>query len=234
MRNEDDVFKDFQFAPIDTEAMIRSLPPTIICATAEEAAPGADRVTPSQEQMAWLEGYRGNFEYYLSLKNQYFRFGKLSPKQLASVDKAIARDKERKDAPLAPIDSTIPVGSVLQIKKWIAKELADKYALPSVWRNIVVIAVYRETDRAIQITAQMSAEVGRCCHICGLALTNKVSRATGIGPICADNNGIERVEVEQAEKMLTRLQAMAQSQGTFGPFWIPKSQYKVITKEEVC
>ncbi len=62
---------------------VRDLPPANVVGPYETAHPTV---------VAWLKAYKGNFDFYLSLRDQYDRRGDLSEKQTAAIYKAIARD----------------------------------------------------------------------------------------------------------------------------------------------
>lgn len=73
-----------------------SLPPTTNGLTAFQTAHPA--------VVEWLTNYRGNFGFYLSLKDQYGRNGHLSERQVESVYKAIERDGGRVEKKPVPYD----------------------------------------------------------------------------------------------------------------------------------
>lgn len=92
------------------------------------------------------------------------------------------------------------------------------------FRNLKVEEVSGETARAYQVKVSFSSRAFVCCNVCGRPLDNAISRATGIGPVCADKLGIPRPTLETAEETLKHLDSIAASQGSIGPFWLPKSQ----------
>lgn len=120
--------------------------------------------------------------------------------------------------------SRLCAGTSIEIKGWIAHRLRDDLGMPFFFRNITIVDVIKETEKAVRITAKFSSDIRNCCHFCGRDLDNDVSRATGIGPACASKHGLGRPTVEKAQETLKALTEMCAQVGTVGPFWLPKSQ----------
>ena len=178
----------------------------------------------------WLNDYRGNFEFYVSVQKQYFKNGFLSEKQREAIERAVARDAARTQAveqkPAAEAlwaNPTFPAGSLLKISRGIAKAIAEEkgYAYP--FMNVEVVKTHKETFKAVLVTIKFSAQIGRCCGICGRGLDTEVSRATGIGPICADKIGLTRYSVAEAKTVLVELSEKLNLLGEV-QVWLPKSK----------
>lgn len=119
-------------------------------------------------------------------------------------------------------------GSVFEVTKWYANTFKDNHGAKFAFRNIKIKKVYIETDRAYQVDAEYFGGVGRCCGICGRGLDNAISKACGIGPICAEKIGMDRPTMETAQETLKKMELISKQQGSFNKVWIPKSQIKEV------
>lgn len=182
----------------------------------------------------WLTNYNGNFDFYLSVKSQYEKKGFLSDKQRESIERAIARDNTPRqvsasNAEVLWSNPTFTSGSVLKISKGFATVLAEKNGFTTPFRKLEVIKTHAETSKAVYVTVKFSTQVGCFCGICGRKLTHPVSKATGIGPECAEKMGIERYSMDAAKEVLDQISAKLTAMGEVKT-WIPRS---VLTKQEV-
>lgn len=171
--------------------------------------------------VAWLENYRGTFPFYLSLKDQLAKNGRLSDRQIDSVVRAMIRDREFAEKKAAPDrEYSIKPGTVIVIGKWLAKEIAQKAGAPRAFHTLKVMACLGETEKAYKLKVKLSAQRTSFCGMCGLALTNPESVASGIGPICGQKWGLPE----------TNLLALAESFGLMElrevETWIPKATIK--------
>lgn len=177
-------------------------------------------------EVAWLQAYRGTFEFYLSLKGQLTARGTLSEKQLEAVRRAITRDQERASAPKVPRSYTIEPGTVIMVSRWSAEEISRKAGLTNTFGKVTphfafeVVEVLGETDRAYRLKLKFSAQRTTHCCRCGIELTNPESVTMGIGPICAEKAGVGGTGAP-LEVLRERLQAVAQVET-----WIPKAAVK--------
>jgi hypothetical protein len=137
-----------------------------------------------EAEIAWLDAYKGTFDFYLSLKAQYAKKGKLSPAQISAVQKAMVRDQERA-APKPAQSFSITPGTVIIVGKWLAKEIAQKAGSPRAHHALEIVSVLGETERAYKLKVKLSAQRTSFCGVCGKPLSNPESVADGIGPICA-------------------------------------------------
>lgn len=158
-------------------------------------------------------------EFFVSLLNQYEVKGYLSEKQIACVEKAIAKT--------APVKFfSIPVGQNFEIKTWLAKRLQAQLSMAFFLRNLEVTEVLNETPKAYEVKVNFVSKIACNCHVCGRALDNEISKATGIGPTCAAKIGLSRPNISDAHKTIQELEDLCRQIGTIGPIWIPKSQIK--------
>lgn len=178
-----------------------------------------------QTVKTWLREYKGNFDFYLSLRDQLNMTGSLSDKQVACVERAIAKEAQPKAVGVPVQEFSLKTGTTLILSKFIAEKVALEARQDKPFRAFEVVAVHRETDKAFQVTLKFSAKRSIHCNICGLKLDNHRSIAAGIGPVCADNWGLPYGEASM-EGLEAKLRTIAQV-----TTWIPKSQIKDIERQ---
>lgn len=166
-------------------------------------------------------------EFYRSLLSQYETKRSLSPRQIEAVENAMLKAAARQNVGLP--EYSIQPGNILEIKAWIARRLQADQNLQYFFRNLEVTTVHNETPKAYQVSVKFVSRIVTSCHICGRELDTDVSRATGIGPVCADKLGIARPTLETAHKTLEAIDVLCKNLGTIGPIWLPKSQIKTQT-----
>lgn len=174
------------------------------------------------EVAAWLEAYNGTFDFYLSLKQQFMAKGMLSEKQIACVQRAIETDKSRgvKTPEARAQTFSVTPGTVLVLSKFISNKIAEQAGHKRAHRAVEIVSVEHETEKAYRATVKLSARRTSFCGVCGLSLENPRSVAAGIGPICAENNG-----VSYGENSLSELTA-ALNTTVEVTTWIPKKTIK--------
>lgn len=176
---------------------------------------------PNQDVLNFLRS-NGWSSFYASLLNQFEAKGYLSPRQIESVEKAILK----KSQPPQQREFTIKIGQRVEVKAWIARRLAADLSLDFFFRNVEVVEVINETYKAYQLKVKFVSQIVTSCHICGRDLDTEISRATGIGPVCADKMGLPRPTLATAQDTLAAIDALCVKIGSVGPIWIPKSQIK--------
>jgi hypothetical protein len=134
------------------------------------------------------------------------------------------------DQEVQPIEGHPLIGQVYETTKWYGKIIKEKLGIGVIFRNIRVLNIYKETDRAILVDAELFGGIGRCCGVCGRYLDNEISRATGIGPVCASKMGLPRPTMENAKEIVKLLEAKSKEAGLIEKVWIPKSQIEKINK----
>lgn len=178
----------------------------------------------NQEIFVWLEAYNGNFDFLLSLKAQLLVKGYLSDKQLAAAERCMQREKQPRlelVKPAAPAFSIKP-GQVLEVNKSFARKIAENNGSSRTFFNLEVLEVKAETAKAFLVRTKASAKVTSHCCVCGRTLTDPASILSGIGPICADNNGIPYGDVEVTKAALEEIA----TKEVEIEVWIPKSVIK--------
>lgn len=206
--------------------------------------------TKYPEVAKYLREYNGNFGFLVSVKSQFVSRGSISDAQRASVEKCMDREVEynaRKQEAAAPVaapvaapisdecrNPTFANGSVLKISKKIAVAIAEEKGFDTAFRKVEVVKTHRETSKAILVTVKFSTQVGCFCGICGRQLTHPVSKATGIGPECADKMGITRYSMDAAKEVLKTLSDKLTTMGEVKT-WIPRSTItEQATEQEVA
>lgn len=167
--------------------------------------------------------------FFQSLLNQYEAKGSLSEKQIQAVQKAIDEKAAKAAKALLPPVYTIKPGEVIEIKAWLAHRLQAEKQMQYFFRNLEVVEVLGETPKAYKVNVKFVSRIVTNCHICGRDLDTEVSRATGIGPVCAKKIGLPLPTLATAQDTLKALEAMVAGIGTIGPIWVAKSQIKAVT-----
>lgn len=145
-------------------------------------------------------------------------------KKIKEIEKASPRTVE--NAKAHELD-----GSVMEVKAWYARKFKEEHNTGYAFRNLKVLKILKETERAYQMDVEFFGGIASSCGCCGRDLDNAVSKAVGIGPICAEKIGLPRPTLETAKEILEELEKKSKAQGVFNGVWIPKSQVK--TKTEV-
>ncbi len=163
---------------------------------------------------------RSNF--FNSLLSQYETKGFLSERQLAAIDRAMIEASQ----PKTPKTFSMSQGQRIEVKAWLARRLQADLRMDFFFRDLEVVTVQNETLKAYHVTVKFVSQVVTNCHICGRDLDTEISRATGIGPVCADRLGIARPTLANANDTLKAIDELCSKIGSVGPIWIPKSQIK--------
>lgn len=165
--------------------------------------------------------------FYRSILYQFNQRGSLSPRQIESIQNAYDRAQGKPVTDTAPKRAfSLNVGQTIEIKAWIARRIQADLNMDYFFRNLEIVDVANETAKAYQVTVKFVSKVVTSCHVCGRDLDTEVSKACGIGPVCADRLGLPRPTLERAEETLKALEALCGQLGTIGPIWLPKSQIK--------
>lgn len=122
--------------------------------------------------------------------------------------------------------------SVFELKKWFSGKLKEQLGLSHMFFNIKILRVHASTPNALLVDFEFFSGVGKRCGICGKLLSNDISRACGIGPICAERLGMNRPTMETAKEIMKALDEKLKLVGSVNKVWIPKSQVKEILKPE--
>ena len=176
------------------------------------------------EMINWLRANTWS-AFYTSLLSQVNSGRQLSDRQL----ECIRAGMERASQPKVRRESSIMPGAIIEVKAWIARRLQADLGMQYFFRNLNVVEVVSESQKAFQVKVSFVSKIVTSCHICGRELDTDVSRATGIGPVCADRLGIKRPTLATASETLDAIDALCKNLGTIGPVWLPKSQIKQIT-----
>lgn len=179
--------------------------------------------------VAFLEENQDN-DFYASLLAQYDRKGFLSERQLQCVERAI-EERERRATRAAPVKASIDLGQIIEIKTWLAKRLQNELHMDFFLRNLEVTQVVAETAKAYQMKVKFVSRIACNCHVCGRALDNEISKAVGIGPVCAEKIGLSRPSLSDAQRTIDELESLCRKIGEIGPLWVPKSQIKLKVQE---
>jgi hypothetical protein len=122
-------------------------------------------------------------------------------------------------------------GKVLEVTKWYGNIVKEEFGLEVIFRNIRIKKVHRETAKAFEVDFELFGGIARCCGICGRQLDNEISKASGIGPVCATKLGFPRPTLESAKEIQKMLEEKFKQSGVIEKKWVPKSQVTVLEVE---
>lgn len=178
-----------------------------------------------------ITNYQGYNGFMLSLKRQLMIKGTLSVRQLTCAGQFFGLKTETISETPNSKTFSFNKGDKITIKKWFANQQAKGLKLRIFFRNLIIEEVISETNKAIQVKVSFNSKITTYCHCCGLNLDNEVSKAMGIGPVCAKKYfGFKKVSLTDAMAVLTKIEEEAKIAGVIGPIWIPKSQ--ILSKAE--
>jgi len=166
--------------------------------------------------------------FFHSLLSQFERKGSLSERQLECVEQAMAKEglKAAPDSPTAPVvprTFTLPVGERIEIKRKTANFLKRKLKMNVFFSNLEIVKVIDENNYGYRVDVRFVSGVCTHCHCCGKDLDVDVSKASGIGPVCAKKYfGVKRPTVEMAQKILELLDRYCLQVGVIQDVWIRK------------
>lgn len=146
------------------------------------------------------------------------------------LEEALKLEKEYQDEVKA-LESAREVDVTVEVRKWFARKIKEEYNMGFIFFNWKITKVYRATEKAIEADFEMFGGVGISCGRCGRALDNPISKACGIGPICASKMGMPRPTLENSKEILKLLEEKAKEMVKIEKKWIPKSQFKVVKGE---
>jgi SWI/SNF-related matrix-associated actin-dependent regulator 1 of chromatin subfamily A len=121
--------------------------------------------------------------------------------------------------------------TVIETTAWYSKTFKESHNTSYAFRNFKVLKFLGETSKAYHVDVEFFSGISCTCGVCGRGLTNDVSKATGIGPVCAEKIGLPRPTLESAKETVKQMESLSQQQGQFTSIWIPKSQIKRIVGE---
>lgn len=161
------------------------------------------------------EALKGN-SFFKSLFDQWTKKRGLSARQIACIDRAMIKEGIKE-----PVFS-FNKGEVITISSKMARAKAEELKLDAFFRNVEITQVHAESAKAIQVSVKFRSDIVTGCHMCGRDLTCDVSRATAIGPVCAEKIGFKRPTAADAPKMLEAIDKMAKRVGEIKEIWLPK------------
>lgn len=186
----------------------------------------------TQNLYSLVSKYVGGDRFINSLQSYLARNGRLTPRQSecaakffnVAVSPTVAPQTEDKPFPVPQVFSKSK-GDVMTIRKHFANKKAKELGYKVFFRTVIIEEVLAETPRAIQVKVSFSSKLSTYCHCCGLNLDTEVSKATGVGAVCAKKYlGIKRVTLADAPMVLARIEEETKALGITPAIWIPKSQ----------
>lgn len=221
-----------------------------------------NKIFSVQEQYDYAKAYSGNNEFMRSMRkriddkrgitdgmyhviNQIMNEEQRTGGQPAAPGQIICPnrdDRYEKPENLSPYDwkyalkwtrpMTYNVGDEVEINKWVVGKIKKQLNLPFFFRHLEITEVLHETQRAVKVKVKFITKIGSNCHCCGLPLDCEISRACGIGPVCAKHLGLNRAKLGDAKAILERIEQIAKEVGEVGPVWLPKAKTTKLVEEK--
>ncbi len=138
-----------------------------------------------------LMNYNGTFTYMLDMRSTMNKYGKLSDKQWAAVQKCLAPKPVEDPNVIAVASCSIPITVSASAARYIAKANQWKFNP----RTFVVTQIKSKNNRGYTVRAVINwtGNVSEC-RCCGKTLEDWRSQATGVGPYCVKKTGIPYVK----------------------------------------
>lgn len=170
------------------------------------------------EVVEFLNNYPSGNSFFDSLKKQLANKGSLSVAQTMAVIRAIEKST-------APREFSLKVGQTVRVGAKYGRMLYINLGFSKPLFNFEIMSVTNETAKSWEVTVKGSFVKNGYCPCCGLKLTDPVSIASNVGPVCAANWGIPYGD--SAVTFTSMAEAMGQ-EAESGKFWLAKSMVKDI------
>lgn len=115
--------------------------------------------------------------------------------------------------------------ATIDITSWFARCLKKELNANITFCRIDVVEVLRATGKAVQIRGYFNTDVAVNCYCCHAVLDTEISKASGIGPVCAKKAGVPRTSINDAPAIIAHMNQLAQSMGEF-TVWVPRKCIK--------
>ena len=112
-----------------------------------------------------------------------------------------------------------PVLVTIDISAWMAQVLKRDLQTALTFCRLDITELLRVTPKAVQVRGFFSTNIGARCYMCGAILDTEISRASGIGPVCAKHAGIPRAKQADAAATIAHMNELAKTMGQF-TVWI--------------
>lgn len=138
-----------------------------------------------------LMNYNGTFSFVLDMRSTMNKYGKLSDKQWAAIQKCLAPKPVEDPNVIAVASCSIPITVSASAARYIAKANQWKFNP----RTFVVTQIKSKNNRGYTVRAVINwtGNVSEC-RCCGKTLEDWRSQATGVGPYCVKKTGIPYVK----------------------------------------
>jgi hypothetical protein len=181
-----------------------------------------------------ISEYNGHNSFMNSLKSQLMIRGSLSPKQMECAGRFFNVSGSSEVVSVAatlPKTYSFAKGDKVMVRKWFANNKAKELGLKVFFRGLIIEEVLNETSKAVLVSVSFNSKLSTYCHCCGLNLDTEISKATGVGAVCAKKYlGIKRVTLADAPAILAKIEEECKIAGIIKSIWIPKSQ--MVSKAE--
>ena len=182
----------------------------------------------SFDNKVWFKNYeQGNIDLAIEFIEQGTNCSYITVNTLSEAFNKIREERKNNYSNDEIVNHSL-TGKKVEFKKWYGNILKDELGNDFAFRNVEIKKVYRETQKAILADFKFYGGIMCSCGVCGKTLTDEISKATGIGPVCAKKLGLPRPTLNNVKEVITELNKVVGSMPEVTKKWIPKSQIKNI------
>ncbi len=137
-----------------------------------------------------MMAYNGTFNLIWNIRRAFMKYGKLSDKQWAAVQKCLQPPAMHDPNVILVPNCAIPIVISANMARYIAK--TNKWPMnPCTLLVTQILSQHRGTMK-LKVKMDWSGTVS-ACRCCGKSLTDWRSQATGVGPVCVKRTNIKYV-----------------------------------------
>ena len=134
--------------------------------------------------------YNGTFNLILNIRSAFLKYGKLTDKQWAAVEKCLRPQPVHDPNVILVPACNIPIVISASAARVIARK--NKWDINPCTLLVTQILTEQKGTLRLKVKADWSGSVG-VCRCCGKSLTDWRSQATGVGPVCVKRTNIRYV-----------------------------------------
>jgi hypothetical protein len=184
-----------------------------------------DRDIPATENVVeFLKEQQFRVPYYRRLLERATETGKIDRYQASSLSSSMERTGHLFRTPVETF--TLPVGERIEIGRGLANALKKKLHMKAFFSNLEIVQVRNENKFGYRVDIRFVSGICQNCHFCGKDLDVPISKASGIGPVCAKQYLAVRPTELTAEKIIALIDKYCQTVGVVENVWIPKDKIK--------
>lgn len=180
------------------------------------------------ESIKNIVNYDGDNTFVMDIKAKFEKYARLTNNQIEAANKAIQRDKDRKNYQRLDVNLDV-VGETIQVTRKIGENLKKQKGLEFNPMLLDIVEVVTLTTKAVKFRGKLTKKMGGVCKCCARTLTDDFSKLTGYGKICAKYIGVEYIkDKSEVARFNEDMDKRIDEIGVF-EFWVPRSKIKVWT-----